>query len=113
MIEDWQDKLKAMLEAQGGYTPEDPATPDDHSANDKKQKSALTLFYEKKGRGGKQVTIITGFEGSDNEVAEIAGTLKKRLGTGGSSRDGEILIQGDRRNELRKILADMGYKVKN
>ena len=46
------------------------------------------------------------------QLSEIASKIKKRLATGGSARGGEILVQGDRREELRTLLADMGYKVK-
>ena len=45
-------------------------------------------------------------------VAEVAAKLKKRLATGGSARGGEVLIQGDRRDDVRKALADLGFKTK-
>ena len=76
------------------------------------QKSALHVLIEKKGRGGKTATIIEGFEISDEEIDEIAHTLKKKLGTGGSSRGGEILIQGDRKADTLRLLKGMGFKVK-
>ncbi len=70
------------------------------------------MLIEKKGRGGKTATIVEGFEISDEEVDEIARTLRKRLGTGGSARGGEILIQGDRKADVVKLLKEMGFKVK-
>lgn len=78
---------------------------------------ALTLFYEKKGRAGKPATIITGFDHEDPEALcradTLASTLKKRLGCGGSARGGEILLQGNRLTELRKLLPTLGYtKIK-
>lgn len=72
----------------------------------------LTIFYERKGRGGKEATIIAGFSCEDAELRSIASTLKQRLGTGGSARGGEILIQGDRRAAVASALRGMGYKVK-
>lgn len=69
----------------------------------------LDIYYERKGRGGKQATIIAGFQCSDEDLAAIAATIKKRLGTGGSARGGEILIQGDRRADLSRLLPSLGY----
>ena len=76
------------------------------------QKSPLHVLIEKKGRGGKTATIIEGFEIADEEIDGIARTLRKKLGTGGSSRGGEILIQGDRKTDVIRLLKEMGLKVK-
>ncbi len=70
------------------------------------------MLIEKKGRGGKTATIVEGFEISDDEIDEIARTLRKRLGTGGSARGGEILIQGDRKADVMRLLKEMGFKLK-
>lgn len=73
----------------------------------------LRLFYEVKGRGGKPVTIISGLESmATDRVNSLASLIKKKLAVGGSCRGGEILVQGDRRVQLRSILADQGFKVK-
>lgn len=82
------------------------------TVDDTKKHAPVTLFYERKGRGGKEATIIAGFEVDDSELADIASTIKKRLGAGGSARDGEILVQGDRREALRQLLPKLGFKVK-
>ncbi len=71
----------------------------------------VTLSLDKRSRG-KKATLIEGFTESDAEVARIAGVLKQRLGTGGSSRGADILIQGDRRSDAAAILREMGYKTK-
>lgn len=74
---------------------------------------ALTVSMERKGRGGKTATIISGFTlAGDDKIAGIASRLKSRLGTGGSARGGEILIQGDRRDDVAAWLRAQGYKVK-
>lgn len=70
-------------------------------------KQKLSVSIEKKGRGGKTATIISGFTLPDDEIAQIASTLKKKLSTGGSSRGGEILIQGDRRQQVLQILKQL------
>lgn len=76
-------------------------------------KRSVTMFYEVKGRSGKPATILADFVGvSDGEIAALASELKRALGTGGSARGGEILIQGDRRNALRPLLQAKGFKVK-
>lgn len=73
----------------------------------------VTLYYERKGRGGKEATIIVCPDTmTDDETAELGAALKKAIGTGGSIRGNEILLQGDRREALRKRLAAMGYRVK-
>lgn len=73
----------------------------------------VTLYYEHKGRGGKEATIIVCPDTmTDDETAELGAALKKAIGTGGSIRGNEILLQGDRREALRKRLAAMGYRVK-
>ncbi len=109
--ESWQDKLRAMLEASGGV-PEEESAPVEETSGTRGQKTPLTLIYERKGRGGKQATIISGFEVDDAELQDLAARIKKKLGTGGSVRSGEILIQGDRRDELRRLLPELGFKVR-
>ncbi len=67
---------------------------------------------ESKGRGGKTVTVITGVPLPDGALKELAGELKRRCGTGGTLKDGNIEIQGDHRDLLVAELEKRGYKVK-
>lgn len=76
------------------------------------QKEPLVCKYEKKGRNGKPVTLIEGFEGSDDDLKKISKKIKTTLGIGGSEKDGTIIIQGDNRDKIMEILKDMGYKTK-
>ena len=76
------------------------------------QKESLICKFEKKGRNGKPVTLIEGFEGTDEELKQISKKIKTTLGIGGSEKDGIIVIQGDNRDKIMKILNDMGYKTK-
>ena len=71
----------------------------------------LQVVIERKGRAGKTATIIAGFTCSDEEVADLATRLKTRLGTGGSARGGEILLQGDRRKDVIDFMRANGYKI--
>ena len=67
---------------------------------------------EKKGRGGKTVTTVSGLEGTEKEVAAIAKKLKKRCGTGGSFKDWVIVIQGDRVDDVVAMLKADGHNAK-
>lgn len=72
----------------------------------------LDIILDKKNRKGKAATIICGFTCGDAEVASIAGKLKQKLGTGGSARGGEILIQGDKRQQALSALISLGFKAR-
>lgn len=112
MAQDWKDML-ARLQGEGTLPEgEESAAAEEKPADDTK-KGKLHVVMERKGRGGKTATIIEGFMCGDEEVARIAAQLKKRLGCGGSSRGGEILIQGDRRAEVVKYLRESGFKCNN
>ena len=76
------------------------------------QKEPLVCKFEKKGRHGKPVTLIEGFEGSEAELKKISKKIKITLGIGGSEKDGIIVIQGDNRDKIMVILKEMGYKTK-
>ena len=69
----------------------------------------LRVRVERSGRGGKTVTIVDMFVGSDNDLETLAKALKTRCGVGGSAKDGQIIIQGDFRERVITLLRGMGY----
>ncbi len=75
-------------------------------------KQRLIVGIDRRNRGGKQVTLITGFVGGADDLKELGRTLKTKLGVGGSAKDGEITIQGDFRDKVVSILQGLGYNAK-
>jgi len=75
-------------------------------------KQYLEAHFSNKGRGGKTVTIITGFEGSEADLRTLGKLLKTKCGVGGSIKDGEIIIQGNYREKIMQILENEGYHIK-
>lgn len=72
----------------------------------------VRVALEKKGRGGKTVSVITGLTGSEDSLKELAAELKRRCGTGGTLKDKVIEIQGDHRDTLVELLKSKGFTAK-
>ncbi len=111
--QDWHEALKSLTfadTASGQEVCEKSTGAEDKAVT--VQKSPIHIVLERKGRGGKTATIICDLQLDDNDLKNLAADIKKTLGCGGSARDGEILIQGDRTADCKKLLENLGYKVK-
>lgn len=69
----------------------------------------LRVFIDRKQRKGKEVTLVTGFAGAEEDLKELGKFLKTKCGTGGSVKDGEIIIQGNQRDKVVELLINEGY----
>lgn len=110
---DWHDALSALA---AQLAPGDPSSTSEdlHPATQHPpvQSSPVHIALERKGRGGKTATIIYDLDLADPDLKNLAADLKRSLGCGGSSRGGEILIQGDRVTDCRKFLTARGFIIK-
>ncbi len=72
----------------------------------------LYVSLDRKNRGGKEVSLVEGFIGLDNDLKDLAKRLKSKCGVGGSVKNGEIIIQGNFVKKVIGLLSDLGYRVK-
>lgn len=75
-------------------------------------KQRLVVAIDRRQRAGKQVTLVKGFIGTEDDLAALGKALKVKCGVGGTAKDGEITIQGDLRDKVTALLQSMGYNAK-
>lgn len=85
--------------------------PDAEPSSVPKKRGRVDIIREKAHRGGKTVTVISGFGGIGGaEKEQLAKVLQKACGTGGTVKEGRIELQGDKREEASRILSDAGFR---
>lgn len=104
---DWKDRLNVVYSTNPNYEYENLNEEEDETLE--KQQQKLRVSIEKKGRGGKTVTLITGFIGKEDNLKELGKLLKTKCGVGGSAKDGEIIIQGEFKQRIIDLLKAEGY----
>ena len=107
---DWKDRLGVVFSTNPDFKYTTAETEEADTLPPSRQR--LIVGIDRRNRGGKQVTLITGFVGKAEDLKELGRTLKTRLGVGGSAKDGEITIQGDFRDKVVSILQGLGYNAK-
>lgn len=107
---DWKKRLGVVFSTNPDFSYETEEEPEPQTLEPARQNLIVTI--DRKGRGGKQVTLVSGFIGSSEDLAELGRTLKVKCGVGGSAKDGEITIQGDFRDRVTSLLKDMGYRAR-
>ncbi|MDB5253133.1 MAG: family translation initiation factor [Flaviaesturariibacter sp.] len=101
------DKRGFVYSTDPGFRFEEEESPVAETLPPAKQK--LRVRLDTKQRGGKAVTLVEGFVGTEEDAAALGKSLKNTCGTGGSAKDGEILVQGDQRDKVLQWLLKNGY----
>jgi translation initiation factor 1 len=104
---DWKERLGITYSTNPDYQYQLQDDAEEETLS--KDKQLLRIALDKRNRGGKVVTLITGFRGTSDDLAVLGKILKVKCGVGGTAKDGEIIIQGDFRKKIWDILVKEGY----
>jgi translation initiation factor 1 len=106
----WKDRLNVVYSTNPDYQFQH----DENTAHETlpANKQNLIVAIERKNRGGKTVTLVKGFIGSEDDLAELGKKIKTKCGVGGTAKEGEIIIQGEFKMRIADLLKEWGYRVK-
>ena len=109
-MNDWKQRLGMVYSTNPDF--EFSTTEEQEATTLPPAQQNLRVWLDRKQRGGKTVTLVKGFVGTDSDLLELGRMLKSKCGVGGSAKDGEIIIQGDHRDRVVELLSAAGYKCK-
>ena len=107
---DWKQRLGVVYSTNPDFQYQTAAQVEEDTLPPARQR--LIVAIDRRQRAGKQVTLVKGFVGTQDDLAALAKTLKTKCGVGGSVKEGEIILQGDCRDKAVALLTQMGYKAK-
>lgn len=104
---DWKSRLGVMYSTNPDFQYNTGDEEEEETRPAEKQQLRISL--DKRNRGGKMVTLVSGFVGTADDLSTLGKLLKVKCGVGGSAKDGEIIVQGDLRKKVLEILQKEGY----
>ena len=104
---DWKDRLNVVYSSNPDFNYE--MDDEEEQATLQPSQQRLRVQLDRKNRGGKVVTLITGFVGTEDALKELGKFLKSKCGVGGSAKDGEVIVQGDFKQKVLELLKKEGY----
>ncbi len=107
---DWKKRLGVVYSTNPDFKYEQGYAAEVATLEPAKQRLVVTI--DRRARAGKQVTLVKGFVGNEEDLSSLGKILKVKCGVGGTSKGGEITLQGDLRDKVVSLLTDMGYKAK-
>lgn len=104
---DWKDRLNVVYSTNPNFKYETTEEPEATTLPPQQQKLRVSL--DRKNRGGKTVTLVSGFIGTEDDLKALGKLLKGSCGVGGTAKDGEIIVQGDFKQRILDLLKAKGY----
>ena len=106
----WKERLGVVYSTDPAFSYDIPG--EEEQATPPPAAQRLVVTIDRRQRAGKQVTLVSGFVGKQEDLAALGRILKTRCGVGGTAKDGQITVQGDFRDKVTALLQEMGYKAK-
>lgn len=110
MAKDWKDRLGVVYSTNPDFNYETDREEETETLSPEEQKLRVSL--DRRQRKGKTVTLVQGFIGREEDLKELGKLLKRRCGVGGSVKDGEIIVQGEWLQKVKRVLEELNYNVR-